>query len=169
MQQATELLDCGHVPDEGAPANVNGQTEQGWTFVALDDGRKVCHACADKRVLSCGHTPSPHNIYTTGTAWTMDGREICWVCADAEQVADLLKREPVVGYLSADGKAVTTWTGGKLGSVTWSRATKLTRQSYTHNRNSYRTVNMRDVHGNYWTGRGSPGIAIRLRPMKAPK
>jgi hypothetical protein len=44
----------------------------------------------------------------------------------------------------------------------------LTRQSWTHGKD-YRTINARDVHGNYWTGRGSPGICINLRPIKAPK
>lgn len=121
-----------------------------------------------KNLLDCGHNPSPHKSFTTGTAHTPDGREICYECADKEQRADLLKREPITGYLSGDGELVTTWTGGELARVTWSAPCPLTRTSYTHGK-SYRTINARDVHGNYWTGRGSPGICIRLRPMKAPK
>jgi len=122
----------------------------------------------EQRILVCGHKPSEHGPHTTGTAHTQDGREICWTCADAEQVASLKDRKPTGGYLSSDGTTITTWTGGELARVTWSRSCKLTRQSWTHGKD-YRTINARDVHGNYWTGRGSPGICINLRPIKAPK
>jgi len=167
--QAHELLSCGHAPDKGEPyTDHTGATVMGWTSV-LRDGKRICHACDMLRVLSCGHHPSPHSNFTTGTARTPDGREICWTCADAEQVAALLDRKPTGGYLSGDGQTVTTWTGGTLGRVTWSRPCTLSRMSYTHDRKSYRSVNVRDVHGNYWTGRGSPGVCIRLRPIKAPK
>ena len=121
------------------------------------------------RILSCGHEPTATTGCGTGYARTHDGREICYECADDEQRAHLLDREPTCAYLSTDGESVTTWSGGELGRVTWSRPARLTRQSFTHDRRSYRSVNVRDVHGNFWTGRGSPGVLIRLRPMKAPK
>lgn len=167
MSNEQGKLDCGHMPGPGMPANVNGRTVQGWTHV-VRDGKTLCHECDGRRTLDCGHQPSPHDVCTTGTAHTSDGREICWECADHEHRESLKDRRPTGGYLSSDGKTVTTWSGGHLATVTWSRPCRLTRVSWVHGK-SYVSVNARDVHGNYWTGRGSPGIAIRLRPMKAPR
>lgn len=73
----------------------------------------------NSELLECGHTPSPHSIHTTDTAKTADGREICWACADAEQVAYLLKRVPVGGYLSADGKTATTLFAPQFSKRFW--------------------------------------------------
>ncbi len=60
---------------------------------------------------------------------------------------------------------VVIWTGGKLMTVVSSRPCKLTRQSFTHDRRSYRSVRARDIHGGEWIGRGSDGICIKLRPV----
>lgn len=70
-------------------------------------------------------------------------------------------------YLSEDGQRVTTWSGGTLGTVVASKPCKLTRRSWTHSADEYRSWTVRDVHGAYWYGRGSPGISIRLRAQKA--
>lgn len=81
----TELLDCGH-------ARSNEHTYNGrpaWEFVLDFDGvRKICHACADARILDCGHTPSPHPVCTTGYGATADGKRHCYACcADQERAA----------------------------------------------------------------------------------
>lgn len=163
--KAHGLLSCGHPPDEGHQANVEGKTVQGWTSVVVK-GKHVCHACADKRILSCGHTPSPHSYITTGTAHTPDGREICCECADREQVQGLKDRsKPFGAYLDGDGRTVTTWTGGKLGTVTSSHTIHLARWSYVHGKTML-AIRVRDVHGAMWHGRTSPGMCVTLRPSK---
>ena len=116
---------------------------------------------------SCGATfpPVPAGGGAAGYAITPEGQHICYGCADKRQIADLKDRsKPFFAYLS--GASITTWTGGKLMTVTRSRPCQLTRFSYTHNRNSFRSVHCVDVHGNHWAGRGSDGIAIKLRPVK---
>jgi hypothetical protein len=165
MKSSLELLDCGHAPDKGHPAAVNGQTVQGWQFV-LRDGKRICHACDSARILSCGHHPSPHECFTTGTAKLPDGREICYDCADAAQRESLKDRiRPFTAYLSGDGRRVTSWSGGELMRVTQSTRCKLARWSWVHGAD-YSSIRARDCHGGQWYGRGSPGIAIKLHPCK---
>ena len=121
-------------------------------------------------VCSCGHPPTAQPIGSCGTGYarTRDGRTLCYACADAAEREELRSRSGVFcAYLSSDGQRATTWTGGTLGTVVSSRPCKLTRRSYTHDASEYRSVTVRDVHGAYWHGRGSPGISIRLRPSKA--
>lgn len=159
------ILDCGHKPDKGQPATVDGKTIMGWQFV-IRDGRKICHACDSSRVLSCGHHPSPHSPATTGTAHMPDGREICWSCADEMQREELKDRSrPFVGYVSGDGLGITSWSGGNLMRVTRSVPCTLTRRSWIHGK-AYSSIRATDCHGGRWYGRGSPGVAITLRPCK---
>lgn len=120
----------------------------------------------DNRTLSCGHKPSPHSEHTTGTAHTRDGREICWTCADREQVEAMRDRsKPTGGYLSSDGRTVTTWTGGYLGTVVRSTPVRLARWSWCHGK-TMQAIRVRDVHGAMWYGRTSPGVCVTLRPCK---
>jgi hypothetical protein len=100
-------------------------------------------------------TPKPHD------------RMVCYICADAQQREDLRDRSRSFGaYLASDGRTIATWTGGELGRVIWSNPCTLTRRSFWHDSRSYRSVRVRDVHGAYWFGRGSPGVCITLRPCK---
>ena len=117
-------LDCGHAPDVGAPAQVQNkagkiETVQGWQFVLLEDGRKVCHACADKVILDCGHTPSPHALFTTGYGENAAGKKACYACCAAEDQKRMRETGRATLYLSkgADGKyTVGNWPGSlKLG------------------------------------------------------
>ncbi len=117
--------------------------------------------CAD-----CGQTFPILTNGGTGYAVTSDGKKICYSCADKRQIADLKDRsKPFIGYLSSDEKSVTSWTGGKLMTVLYSVPCRLTRQSYTHDVRGYRSVRAKDIHGGEWIGRGSAGIAIKLRPV----
>lgn len=116
--------------------------------------------------------PLPHSG-ASGYAITPDGTRICYPCADKREIEELKDRsKPFVGYLALVAKAsymgykVTTWTGGELMRVTKARACKLTRQSWTHGRNGYMSIHAVDIHGGHWHGRGSEGIAIKLRPCK---
>jgi len=101
----------------------------------------------------------------SGYAILPNKRRICYACADKRQIEALKDRSrPFVAYV---GKGtITTWTGGKLMTITRSVPCQLTRQSWTHERNSYRSIRAVDVHGAHWAGRGSEGIAIKLRPVK---
>lgn len=106
---------------------------------------------------TCGYAVTTENAH--GGA----GRLICYGCADTAQRAEMLTADRIGAYLSADCRTVNTWTGGKLGDVTWWNPCELNRKSYWHDSHSFRSVRVRDVHGQTWTGRGSPGVLIRLR------
>jgi hypothetical protein len=119
--------------------------------------------CAD-----CGKTFPVQTSGGTGYARTADGKTICYACADIRERAELKDRsKPFCAYLSSDGQRVTTWTGGELMRVTYSRPCRLTRQSFTHSRESFRSICATDCHGGQWYGRGSPGIVIKLRARKS--
>jgi hypothetical protein len=121
---------------------------------------KTCKDCR-------GEIVEPKESGPAGYAITPDGSTICYGCADKRTIAELKDRtRPMGAYLSSDGARATTWTGGTLGAVVWSRPCRLTRLSFTHSKSSFRSVNVRDVHGGMWYGRGSPGVCITLRPMK---
>jgi hypothetical protein len=61
---------------------------------------------------------------------------------------------------------VTTWTGGELMRVTRAMPCKLTRQSFIHEKRGFLSIHAVDTHGGHWHGRGSEGVAIKLRPCK---
>lgn len=87
-------------------------------------------------------------------------------CADVNQREELKDRsKPFVAYVDSAGKNITTWTGGVLARITQSWPCQLTRRSFWHG-NGYSCIRAVDVHGGKWFGRGSPGIAIKLRPCK---
>lgn len=86
---------------------------------------------------------------------------------DIRERRELLDRsKPFFAYVSSDGKSVTGWKGNVLGRITDKTNYRLARMSYVHGKtiNFYRVT---DVHGGLWTGRGNPGIAIKLRPVNA--
>ena len=115
--------------------------------------------------LSCGHESTPSGC-AAGYATTPSGERICYGCADAAQVADLASADarPFTGYMSSDGKTWTTWTGGKLGDVVSVGAVHpWTRRSVFGERRFIRVV---DVHGQWWSGTGAPGMYAKLRKVK---
>lgn len=129
----------------------------------------VCFLCDD-----CKQTKPVQTSGGTGYAFRpKSDKPICYPCADKRQIEDLKDRsQPFVAYLSLVSKdsylgyKITTWTGGELMKVTSARPCELTRMSFTHSRNGYMSVHAVDVHGGHWHGRGSEGIAIKLRPCK---
>lgn len=95
----------------------------------------------------------------------LDRKEICYPCADKRCIEALKDRSQ--SFLAYVGKGIiTTWTGGKLMTITSAQPCQLTRASWTHGRKGYMSIHAVDVHGGHWTGRGSEGIAIKLRPVK---
>ena len=114
----------------------------------------------------CGR-PFKLPLYTCGTGYATlpDGNRICYTCADRRQIEDLKDRsKPFNAYV---GKGViTTWTGGKLMTITASQPCQLTWQSNWHDEKSFRSIHAVDAHGGHWAGRGSEGVAIKMRPVK---
>lgn len=122
----------------------------------------VFFRCAD-----CGKVKATSgNGCTTGYA-RFDGSDslVCFACADERQREGLKARKPFCCYVSGDGSQIQTWTGGELGRVVSSSYMRLTRPSWVHGK-FIRCIRARDVHGAFWFGRGSPGVAIKLRPCK---
>lgn len=113
--------------------------------------------CAD-----CGQTFSDETKYGL---WSSDDM-VCYACCTARDRQAMKTYDCFTGYLSSDGKQFTTWSGGLLGHVIDSRPCKPTRMSFTHDRESYLSVRVRDVHGREWYGCGSNGMVITLRACK---
>jgi hypothetical protein len=177
----SDILDCGHPKDAGQPANVVGKVVQGWQFV-LDGERRICHACADTRVLECGHTPSPHEAFTTGYGTDADGKRHCFECCerrDREAIAAAKAGDRYTVYynfpdqpsggvyqrnfhVSTQRAHVTNWLGRTLGRIEHARV-------FGHNFGG-RVVTMRVVmfDGSRWSGRASwdNGTCITLRKAK---
>lgn len=117
---------------------------------------------------ACCHSVKPvQSNGGTGYAVTPQGELICYDCADVRQREDLKDRsKPFVAYVDSAGKLITTWTGGVLARITQSWPCQLTRRSNWHDSKSYKCIRATDVHGGKWFGRGSAGVAIKLRPCK---
>ncbi len=106
----TELLDCGHA--RSTKRTYNGRPA--WEFVLDFDGvRKICHACADARILDCGHTPSAHSHITTGYGTDSNGSRSCYACIAVQDRAQMIADGKACLYLSrdADGYKVGNWPG----------------------------------------------------------
>lgn len=130
-------------------------------------------------VLDCGHAPQP-SFWADGSTYTVpdtgevldmtgrvifpgwatvpDGRNVCPDCADDMQRAEMATAKRVVAYLASDNRSVTSWTGGKLGTVT--RVTSNRRQTF---------VRVTDTHGGHWAGIGpaESGTYVSLRRVKS--
>lgn len=77
-----------------------------------------------------------------------------------ERRALLDRIKPFSCYVSEDGQRITGWKGNELGKVILSWRIGNTR---TNELSAYR---VRDCHGGFWHGRGSPGMCINLSPTK---
>lgn len=119
-----------------------------------------------ERCFDCSSECIPTGI-GTGYAVFPDGHRVCYTCADKRQREELRDTsKPFVGYVSTSGGEITSWTGGKLMTITDRRPCRLTRQSWAHGKD-FSSIRAVDCHGHMWFGRGSPGVAIRLRAAKA--
>lgn len=68
--------------------------------------------------LDCGHAATPTDFTPGYATVAKTGGKICHSCADAMQRNELNAVDKTVAYVSGDGKAVTTWTGGRLMTIT---------------------------------------------------
>jgi len=100
--------------------------------------------------------------FAAGYAVTNDNRRICYGCANEREKADFAKSEAYFAYMSGDGKAVTTWTGERLATVTYSRRH---RGGFG---GEYFTLDATAPDGSRWYGRGAgPGMYCRLKRRKS--
>lgn len=115
----------------------------------------VCFQCCDcKRVLPVQTSGG------TGYACCDDNRHlVCYACADERQRADLAKVDRFTGYVSGDGRRLTTWSGGDLGSVSMGELHPWSRER--------RYLRAYDCHGQVWSGTGAPGMWCNLRKCKS--
>ena len=119
-------------------------------------------------VCDCGHPPTPQPAGSGCTGYAMHsgtGRTSCYPCADAwerEQFRACETGALWFGYVSSDGRTVTTWTGATLARIvrTWE-----TREGF-----GGKTLRIwaRDEWGRWWGGRGptDSGTYVRLRLLK---
>jgi hypothetical protein len=69
-------------------------------------------------ILECGHEPTPDAGCGTGYATDREtGRRSCYACSDNLEREAMGTAERFFAYLSSDGRTVTTWSGGKLGTI----------------------------------------------------
>ena len=113
--------------------------------------------------LDCGHPPSEHGPHTTGYGTDRDtGATACYECTTVRDLATMREAAPgdrFGAYLSSDGRMLTNWPGGKLGSVTIGNP---------HPWSSERTyIRVVDAHGGRWYGTGAPGMWASLRRCRA--
>ena len=98
---------------------------------------------------------------TTGYARTVDGRTICYPCADALQREEFAAADSFSAYMDGGGRCITTWTGGRLATVT-ERARH--RGGFGGEYWTFRAVS---PDGARWHGRGGgPGMFARLKRSK---
>lgn len=97
-----------------------------------------------------------------------DGCFLCSPCSVVEEQKDLQGTSRAVGYISQDGKQVTTFIGGLLMNITESRLRRppFGRQT-TWAGSKYYTFHATDVWGQRWVGQGcGPGVVAYFRRMK---
>lgn len=89
----------------------------------------------------------------------------CYDCCTAGDIAAMLDRtRPFYAYLSVDGRSATNWPGGVLGEVH-----NLTETRRGSNGGTIARFRVKDVHGGWWSARGSgKGMSCTLRTMKTP-
>lgn len=116
----------------------------------------------EPELLSCGHLSTPRGFAAGYATRVKDGAKICYDCADRMQREELLVEKEVFGYLSSDGKLITTWTGGELMKVTSEGSA---RTGFYGSRVTY--VRAEGPDGSRWYGKnGGRGMSIRMKRAK---
>lgn len=117
-------------------------------------------------VCDCGHRESDHSEITRGYGRDEQGRTHCYACCLERDLATMRDSAPgdrFSAYVSSDGRRLTSWPGGELGTVELGAPHPWTRRSVFGERRYLRAV---DAHGNRWTGTGAPGMYANLRRVK---
>lgn len=104
-------------------------------------------------VLDCGHEPTPSDV---GSGWAEEpktGIRRCYQCATTRERDLMSTARRYTVYVRESDNTVTTWAGGKLGTIT-TRSVGPWRYT-THARYRLRYVRVTDMFGNDWHGRGN--------------
>ena len=111
----------------------------------------------------CGHE-IVSNGFSTGYATSRStGQTLCYPCANEAQRADMISAQSFMAYLSSDGSTVTSWSGGKLGTVL--RETVRKGVGFSPDGRTY--LRVIDCRGKQWHGNGpGRGMYVRLRASK---
>ena len=115
--------------------------------------------------LSCGHvaTPQPAGSGGTGYARLPSGKRICYDCADKRQQEEMRTKNDFMAYVSGDGKHITSWSGGTLGTVTSMKS----RSNIFMRGDKLYSIRVRDIHGQEWYGTTlGPHMYARLHKSK---
>ena len=86
----------------------------------------------------------------------------CYECCTENDKQSMQTANRFGGYLSGDGRHFTSWPGGILGTVCRESTSRTGRHGteLTH-------VQVRDVHGKYWHGKGAGrGMCVTLTRCK---
>jgi hypothetical protein len=115
----------------------------------------------------CGHEyqgPGPEGG-AAGYATRQDGKTVCYPCADDGERERLLTERSIFCYLSSDGKTLTTWTGGKLMTVTSHKTARVGFRGIDGKSPVRHYLQAHDVHGAHcWIGTSpGPGMYARMR------
>ena len=114
--------------------------------------------------ITCAETGKPFTIAVDGCSFNYATSRTGEILSDEgvdirERRALLDRSKPFGAYVSSDGRHVTGWKGNVLGTIVRSSQT---RSGFGAD---MLAVSVRDVHGNYWHGRGGAGrgMCITLR------
>lgn len=109
--------------------------------------------------------PTDHTPVGTGYAYDRTGNLVCYACCTKQDIENLKDQSrPFYAYVSCDGATLGNWTGAALGNV----------HAYTESRTGWNggtiaRFHVRDVHGQWWQGRGmGKGMCCTLRKMNKP-
>jgi len=130
------------------------------TINPLKSERFYCMACGFAGPAFLGPC-SEYAILAKSRGNLKEGDKICRTCSgkfETETLADPNVTR-FVGYLSSDGKSLSTWDGTILG-----RASKGAQHPWSRERFYVRVT---DVHGGKWHGTAAPGMWASLRRVKA--
>jgi len=119
--------------------------------------------CAETGKTFLGATVGVSTNYATdsyGNYYSDEGVDL----RERKELLDTSK--PYFAYISCDGYYITGWKGNNLMRIISSVTCKLTRMSYTHSAESYKSIRAIDDNGQVWYGRGSAGFCVTLRAIK---
>lgn len=130
----------------------------------------------DDRILSCGHKPSPHSDFTTGTSWLppegdLPKREVCWDCSLTWELLMMRKTGLAMLYLQETPELkllrVVTWPG-QLVSLRVQRLGDASGafRGYSRKPNGFY---IRFEFDGYWWSGYTPGVGSYIRARRTKR
>lgn len=115
--------------------------------------------------LDCGHLPTKTDSEFTNGIARYEGKTACYECAANFDREAIKRGEVIVGYISQDGKSVTTWPGIPLMKVTgeWTSNSGFGGKTVYYNAVAPDGKRYYGKNGGHFGGRG---CVIRMKPNK---